>query len=212
MATKVYIEDLSKHAGEQVTLQGWLYNLRSSGKIKFLLLRDGTGICQGVVVKSVVGDDLFNRAGELTQESSFRMSGTIRAEQRAPGGYEMDVTNVEIISLAKEYPITPKDHGVEFLADRRHLWLRSSRQHAIMRIRHEIIRSIREFFDGRGFTLLDAPIFTPAACEGTSTLFETEYFDLGKAFLTQSGQLYGEAGAMALGKVYVFGPTFRAEK
>jgi asparaginyl-tRNA synthetase len=212
MATKVYIEDLSKHVGETVTLQGWLYNLRSSGKIKFLLLRDGTGICQGVVVKSVVGDEIFNRAGEMTQESSFKMVGTIRAEQRAPGGYEMDVTNVEIYSIAKEYPITPKEHGVEFLADRRHLWLRSSRQHAIMRVRHEIIRSIREFFDGRGFTLLDAPIFTPAACEGTSTLFETEYFDLGKAYLTQSGQLYGEAGAMALGKVYVFGPTFRAEK
>jgi asparaginyl-tRNA synthetase len=212
MATKVYIEDLSKHVGENVTLQGWLYNLRSSGKIKFLLLRDGTGICQGVAVKSVVGEELFNRAGELTQESSFRMSGTVRAEQRAPGGFEMDVTNVEIISIAKEYPITPKEHGVEFLADRRHLWLRSSRQHAIMRVRHEIIRSIREFFDDRGFTLLDAPIFTPAACEGTSTLFETDYFDLGKAYLTQSGQLYGEAGAMALGKVYVFGPTFRAEK
>jgi asparaginyl-tRNA synthetase len=212
MATKVYIEDLSKHVGESVTLQGWLYNLRSSGKIKFLLMRDGTGICQGVAVKSVIGDDLFNRAGELTQESSFRMSGTVRAEQRAPGGFEMDVTSVEIISIAKEYPITPKEHGVEFLADRRHLWLRSSRQHAIMRVRHEIIRSIREFFDDRGFTLLDAPIFTPAACEGTSTLFETDYFDLGKAFLTQSGQLYGEAGAMALGKVYVFGPTFRAEK
>ncbi|MFZ4620204.1 MAG: asparagine--tRNA ligase [Bacteroidota bacterium] len=212
MATKVYIEDLSKHVGESVTLQGWLYNLRSSGKIKFLLMRDGTGICQGVAVKSVIGEELFNRAGELTQESSFKMSGTVRAEQRAPGGFEMDVTNVEIISIAKEYPITPKEHGVEFLADRRHLWLRSSRQHAIMRVRHEIIRSIREFFDDRGFTLLDAPIFTPAACEGTSTLFETDYFDLGKAYLTQSGQLYGEAGAMALGKVYVFGPTFRAEK
>jgi len=212
MATKVYIEDLSKHVGEHVTLQGWLYNARSSGKIKFLLLRDGTGICQGVVVKSSVGEEIFNRCDELTQESSFRMSGTIRAEQRAPGGYEMDVTNIEIISIAKDYPITPKEHGVEFLADRRHLWLRSSRQHAIMRIRHEIIRSIREFFDGRGFILFDAPIFTPAACEGTSTLFETEYFDLGKAYLTQSGQLYGEAGAMAFGKVYVFGPTFRAEK
>ncbi len=212
MAAKFYIENLSQHVGETVTLQGWLYNIRSSGKIKFLLLRDGTGICQGVVVKSVVGEELFSLCEKLTQESSFKMTGTVRAEQRAPGGYEMDVTNVEIISIASEYPITPKEHGVEFLADRRHLWLRSSRQHAIMRVRHEIIRSIREFFDGRGFTLLDAPIFTPAACEGTSTLFETEYFDLGKAFLTQSGQLYGEAGAMAFGKVYVFGPTFRAEK
>ncbi|KAB2923155.1 MAG: asparagine--tRNA ligase [Bacteroidetes bacterium] len=212
MATKVYIEDLSRHTGESVTLQGWLYNMRSSGKIKFLLLRDGTGICQGVLVKAAVGEELFAMCDQLTQESSFRMTGTVRAEQRAPGGFEMDVTAVEIISVAKEYPITPKEHGVEFLADRRHLWLRSSRQHAIMRVRHEIIRSIREFFDGRGFTLLDAPIFTPAACEGTSTLFETDYFDLGKAYLTQSGQLYGEAGAMALGKVYVFGPTFRAEK
>lgn len=212
MASKFYIEDLSKHVGESVTLQGWLYNMRSSGKIKFLLMRDGTGICQGVFVKAVVGEELFALADQLTQESSFRMTGTVRAEQRAPGGYEMDVTNIEIINIAKEYPITPKEHGVEFLADRRHLWLRSNRQHAIMRVRHEIIRSIREFFDGRGFTLLDAPIFTPAACEGTSTLFETDYFDLGKAYLTQSGQLYGEAGAMALGKVYVFGPTFRAEK
>lgn len=212
MATKYYIEDLSQHVGQTVTLQGWLYNIRSSGKIKFLLMRDGTGTCQGVVVKSVIGEELFALCDSLTQESSFAMTGTVRAEQRAPGGYEMDVTNVEIISIAQEYPITPKEHGVEFLADRRHLWLRSSRQHAIMRVRHEIIKSIREFFDGRGFTLLDAPIFTPAACEGTSTLFETEYFDLGKAYLTQSGQLYGEAGAMALGKVYVFGPTFRAEK
>lgn len=212
MASSFYIDGLSKHVGQEVTLQGWLYNMRSSGKIKFLLMRDGTGICQGVLVKSVVGEELFAMCEALTQESSFRMTGTVRAEQRAPGGYEMDVTKVEIISIAKEYPITPKEHGVEFLADRRHLWLRSSRQHAIMRVRHEIIRSIREFFDNRGFTLLDAPIFTPAACEGTSTLFETDYFDLGKAYLTQSGQLYGEAGAMALGKVYVFGPTFRAEK
>ncbi len=212
MATKVYIEDLSKHVGENVTLQGWLYHKRSSGKIKFLLLRDGTGICQGVVVKANVNEEIFNRCDELTQESAFAMSGTIRKEDRAPSGYEMDVTDIKIISVAKEYPITPKEHGTDFLMDRRHLWLRSARQHAIMRVRHEIIRSIREFFDNRGFTLMDAPIFTPAACEGTSTLFETEYFDLGKAFLTQSGQLYGEAGAMALGKIYVFGPTFRAEK
>ena len=212
MASKYYIEDLSKYAGTTVTLQGWVYNKRSSGKIKFLLLRDGTGICQGVVVKANVSEDVFNRCDELTQESSFAMTGTVRKEDRAPGGYEMDVTDVNIISIAKEYPITPKEHGTDFLMDRRHLWLRSTRQHAIMRVRHEIIRSIREFFDNRGFTLMDAPIFTPAACEGTSTLFETEYFDLGKAFLTQSGQLYGEAGAMAFGKTYVFGPTFRAEK
>ncbi len=212
MTSRLYIEDLSNHIGEQVTLAGWLYNKRSSGKIRFLILRDGTGLVQGVLVKNNLAEEIFNKFDELTQESSFRMTGTVRKEERAPGGYEMDVQNVEIISIAKEYPISPKDHGVDFLMDRRHLWLRSSRQHAIMRVRHEIIRSIREFFDTRGFTLMDAPIFTPAACEGTSTLFETEYFDLGKAYLTQSGQLYGEAGAMAFGKTYVFGPTFRAEK
>lgn len=212
MATKYYIEDLSKHVGEEVTLQGWLYNKRSSGKIKFPIMRDGTGIVQGVVVKANVSEEVFNAIDRLTQESSFIMKGKVRQEDRAPGGYELDVTDIQIISIAHEYPITPKEHGVEFLMDRRHLWLRSSRQHAILRIRHEIIRAIREFFDSRNFVLMDAPIFTPAACEGTSTLFETEYFDLGKAYLTQSGQLYGEAGAMAFGKVYVFGPTFRAEK
>jgi asparaginyl-tRNA synthetase len=212
MSSRTYIEDLSKHIGESVTLAGWLYNKRSSGKIRFLILRDGTGLVQGVLVKNNLPEEIFAKFDDLTQESSFRMTGTVRKEDRAPGGYEMDVQNVEIISIAKEYPISPKEHGVDFLMDRRHLWLRSSRQHAIMRVRHEIIRSIREFFDNRGFTLMDAPIFTPAACEGTSTLFETEYFDLGKAYLTQSGQLYGEAGAMAFGKTYVFGPTFRAEK
>lgn len=212
MGSRIYIEDLSKHIGEQVTLSGWLYNKRSSGKIRFLILRDGTGLVQGVLVKNNLPEEIFNKFDELTQESSFRITGTVRKEDRAPGGYEMDVLNVEIISIAKEYPISPKEHGVDFLSDRRHLWLRSSRQHSIMRVRHEIIRSIREFFDTRGFTLMDAPIFTPAACEGTSTLFGVDYFDLGKAFLTQSGQLYGEAGAMAFGKTYVFGPTFRAEK
>lgn len=212
MATKHYIEDLSKHIGEEVTLQGWLYNKRSSGKIKFPILRDGTGIVQGVVVKSAVSDEVFNAVDMLTQESSFVMKGKVRKEERAPGGFELDVTDIRIISLAHDYPITPKEHGVEFLMDRRHLWLRSSRQHAILRVRHQIIKSIRDFFDGRGFTLADSPIFTPAACEGTSTLFETDYFDLGKAYLTQSGQLYAEAAAMALGKVYTFGPTFRAEK
>ena len=175
-------------------------------------MRDGTGLVQGVVVKGGVSDDIFNKFDELTQESSFSMTGKVRQEGRAPGGYEMDVSDLQIISIAGEYPITPKEHGVEFLMDRRHLWLRSNRQHAILRVRHQIIKAIREFFDDRGFVLLDAPIFTPAACEGTSTLFETPYFDLGNAYLTQSGQLYGEAGAMAHGKVYVFGPTFRAEK
>ncbi len=212
MSKRIYIENLAEHVGKEVTLFGWLYNKRSSGKIRFLLLRDGTGVIQGVLVKNNLSEEIFNRFDELTQESAFSMTGTIRAEARAIGGYEMDVKDVQIISIAKEYPITPKEHGVEFLMDRRHLWLRSSRQHAIMRIRHEIIHSIREFFDNRGFILFDAPIFTPAACEGTSTLFETEYFDLGNAYLTQSGQLYGEAGAMSFGKVYVFGPTFRAEK
>jgi asparaginyl-tRNA synthetase len=209
---RVYTEDLGKHVGQEVTLRGWLYNKRSSGKIRFPLLRDGTGIVQGVMVKGTVSDEVFARFDALTQESSFVMKGKVRKEERAPGGYELDITDIEIIAIAQEYPITPKEHGIEFLADRRHLWLRSSRQHAILRIRHQIIKAIREFFDNRGFVLLDAPIFTPAACEGTSTLFETDYFDLGKAYLTQSGQLYGEAGAMAFGKVYVLGPTFRAEK
>ena len=210
--SRIYIEDLASHVGEEITLHGWVYNKRSSGKIRFLVMRDGTGLVQGVVAKGQVSADVFARFDELTQESSFSMTGKARAEKRAPGGYELDVSDIHIISISEEYPITPKEHGVEFLMDRRHLWLRSSRQHAVLRIRHEIIRSIRQFFDDRRFVLLDAPIFTPASCEGTSTLFETEYFDLGKAFLTQSGQLYGEAGAMALGKVYVFGPTFRAEK
>ncbi len=210
--TQVYIEDLQKYVGREVTLQGWLYNKRSSGKIRFPLLRDGTGIVQGVMVKGSVSDDVFARYDALTQESSFLLTGKVRKEERAPGGFELDVTDLQIINIAAEYPITPKEHGIDFLSDRRHLWLRSSRQHAILRIRHQIIRAIREFYDNRGFLLLDAPIFTPAACEGTSTLFETDYFDLGKAYLTQSGQLYGEAGAMAFGKVYVFGPTFRAEK
>ncbi len=212
MSKRVYIEHLSTVVGEEVELRGWVYDRTAKGKLQFIKVRDGSGICQCVIFKSNVAEELFENASRLTQESSLSVTGTVRAEPRAPGGYELDVKDLKIISIAKEYPITPKEHGIEFLADRRHLWLRSSRQHAIMRVRHEIIRSIREFFDDRGFTLLDAPIFTPAACEGTSTLFETEYFDLGKAYLTQSGQLYGEAGAMAFGKVYVFGPTFRAEK
>jgi asparaginyl-tRNA synthetase len=209
---RICIEELQHHIGETITLHGWLYNKRSSGKIRFLVMRDGSGLVQGVVAKTAVSEDVFNRFDQLTQESSFSMTGKVRQEQRAPGGFELDVTDIQIIHIAHEYPITPKEHGIDFLMDRRHLWLRSSRQHAILRVRHEVIRSIRDFFDSRGFVLMDAPIFTPAACEGTSTLFETNYFDLGKAYLTQSGQLYGEAGAMALGKVYVFGPTFRAEK
>jgi asparaginyl-tRNA synthetase len=210
--TRYYIEDLSKYLGQEVEIKGWLYNKRSSGKIRFVILRDGTGIVQCVIVKNNVTEEVYNKYDLLTQESSLTVKGKVRKEDRAPGGYELELTDIQIVHIAKEYPITPKEHGIEFLADIRHLWLRSSRQNAIIKIRHEIIKSIREFFDNRGFLLLDAPIFTPAACEGTSTLFETEYFDLGKAYLTQSGQLYGEAGAMAFGKVYVFGPTFRAEK
>jgi len=209
---RVYIEELPSHADEVITLRGWVYNKRSGGKIRFVVMRDGTGLVQGVIVKGAASEEVIGRFDDLTQESSFEMTGKVRKEDRAPGGYEMDVSDIRIISIAKDYPITPKEHGIEFLMDRRHLWLRSSRQHAILRVRHQIIKAIRQFFDDRGFLLMDAPIFTPAACEGTSTLFETDYFDLGKAYLTQSGQLYGEAGAMAFGKVYVFGPTFRAEK
>jgi len=209
---RTYIEDLSKHVGETVSINGWVYHKRSGGKVRFLVVRDGTGLLQCVMVKGVISDELIAQFDALTQESSLTVTGKIKKEDRAPGGYEMEVSDLKTISIAKEYPITPKEHGVDFLMDQRHLWLRSSRQHAILRIRHQIILAIRQFFDNRGFTLMDAPIFTPAACEGTSTLFETEYFDLGKAYLTQSGQLYGEAGAMSLGKIYVFGPTFRAEK
>ena len=208
----VFIEELDRHVGAEVTVRGWLYNKRSGGKIRFLIIRDGTGLLQGVMVKGKSSEDQIAVFDSLTQESSLAATGIVRKDERAPGGYEMEVTDLRLISLAAPYPISPKEHGVDFLMDHRHLWLRSLRQHAILRIRHQIIAAIREFFDGRGFILMDAPIFTPAACEGTSTLFETEYFDLGKAYLTQSGQLYGEAGAMALGRVYVFGPTFRAEK
>jgi len=207
-----YINALSKHVGEETTLRGWLYNKRSSGKIQFLVLRDGTGLCQCVVMKNAVSDDAWIAAGSLTQESSFIVTGTVRKEDRAPGGYELDVKNVSPVQIAKDYPISPKEHGVEFLIEHRHLWLRSSRQHAIMRVRANVVKSIRDFFDGNGFTLMDSPMFTPSACEGTSTLFQTEYFDLGTAYLTQSGQLYAEASALAMGKVYTFGPVFRAEK
>jgi asparaginyl-tRNA synthetase len=209
---KIYIEELTDHVGEEISIRGWLSNKRSSGKIRFLLVRDGTGVVQCVMVKGEISDQVFELFDTLTQESSLVVRGKIRKDDRAPGGFELELTDVEPVQIAREYPITPKEHGVDFLMDVRHLWLRSSRQHAILRIRHQIIKAIREFFDNRGFVLIDAPIFTPAACEGTSTLFETEYFDLGKAYLTQSGQLYAEAGAMAFGKVYVFGPTFRAEK
>ncbi|MBX9766839.1 MAG: asparagine--tRNA ligase, partial [Bdellovibrionales bacterium] len=206
------IADLKDVVGQKVTLRGWVYNTRSSGKVKFLLLRDGTGFCQCVFFKGGCSEESFNDFEKLTQESTVSITGTVKAEPRSPGGYEMAAESFEIYSLCTDYPITPKEHGTDFLMSNRHLWLRSKRQHAIMRIRHEIVKSIRDFFDGRGFTLMDAPIFTPNACEGTSTLFETKYFDEEKAFLSQSGQLYAEAGAAAFGKTYCFGPTFRAEK
>lgn len=208
----VYIKELADHVGEEVTLKGWLYNKRSSGKLQFLMLRDGTGIVQCVVFKGNVSEEMFETAGSLSQESSFEVTGTVKKDDRQVGGHEIDVKDLKIISAASEYPITPKEHGVEFLMDHRHLWVRSRKQWAILRIRHRVVKAIRDFFDDRGFTLFDPPIITPNAVEGTSTLFETPYFDLGKAYLTQSGQLYAEAGAMALGKVYTFGPTFRAEK
>ena len=207
----VYIEDIGRHDGETVTLKGWLYNRRSSGKLHFLLLRDGTGILQCVVFKKDVTPETFALADHLPQESSLIVTGTVRRDERAPLGYELGVTQLELVQQAEEYPITPKEHGVAFLLDHRHLWVRSARQHAVLRIRAEVVRACREYFDTRGFVLFDSPILTPAACEGTTTLFETPYFDE-KAYLTQSGQLYVEAGALAFGKVYCFGPTFRAEK
>ena len=207
----VYIQDVADHVGQDITIKGWLRHRRSSGKIHFLVVRDGTGDLQAVVSKGTVGDEPFAAAAALTQESSVILTGTLKADARAHGGYELDVTKIEPVQVAEPFPIQPKEHGVGFLMEHRHLWLRSSRQHAVLRIRHEIIRACRNFFDDRGFTLVDAPIFTPTACEGTTTLFQTDYFDE-KAYLTQSGQLYSEATAAALGKVYCFGPTFRAEK
>lgn len=212
MSKKISIKDLKNYVGQEIQVSGWLYNKRSSGKLRFLILRDGSGYLQCVYFKGNVTPEVFELTDKIGQESSITVTGKVKEEPRSPGGFELDATDIAIISETKDYPITPKEHGVEFLMDQRHLWLRSSRQVAIMKIRHRIVKAIRDFFDDRGFTLMDAPIITPAACEGTSTLFETEYFDLGKAYLTQSGQLYAEAGAMALGKVYTFGPTFRAEK
>jgi asparaginyl-tRNA synthetase len=210
--TITYIEDIANHEGQPVRLRGWLHNRRSSGKIHFLTLRDGSGFIQCVMSKQAVGEEMFRRADHLAQESAIVVDGTARADSRAPGGYEVDVAALEVISEAKDFPITPKEHGVDYLMDRRHLWIRSQRQHAILRVRHEVINAVRDFFNGRGFILADAPIFTPAACEGTTTLFPVQYFEDTTAYLTQSGQLYNEANAMALGRVYAFGPTFRAEK
>lgn len=208
---KVYISKIAQYEDKEVTLNGWLYNKRSSGKLRFLLVRDGTSTIQCVVFKNDVSEEDFNQADTITQESSCQVTGIVKKDERSPIGFELQVTSFKIIQLAEEYPISKKEHGVDFLMDHRHLWLRSTRQHAILRIRHEIIRSAREFFDSRDFVLIDTPIFTPNAAEGTSTLFETDYFG-SSAYLTQSGQLYGEAAAMAFSKIYCFGPTFRAEK
>jgi asparaginyl-tRNA synthetase len=208
------IAEIGRHEGETVTIRGWLYNLRESGKLLFPIFRDGSGQIQGVVPKSAVPPEVFEAIKGLTQESSVIVEGKVRADKRAPGGYELDVSNVKVLQRVAEgdpYPITPKEHGVDFLMEHRHLWVRSPRQAAILRVRAEIIKAARDFFDDRGFTLTDPPIITPAACEGTTTLFPVDYFDE-QAYLTQSGQLYIEATAMALGKVYSFGPTFRAEK
>jgi asparaginyl-tRNA synthetase len=207
----IYISDISKHLGEEVAIKGWLYNKRSSGKLGFLEIRDGAGIIQGVLSKKDVSEQCWNNCEIVTQESSITVLGVPREHPKRPGVYELDIKDLQIVQLAQEYPITPKEHGVEFLMDHRHLWLRSRRQHAILRVRHEVIKAVRDFFDDNGFILCDTPIFTPAACEGTTTLFEVQYFDE-KAYLTQSGQLYNEATAAAFGKVYCFGPTFRAEK
>src|SRR5687768_4660005 len=207
-----YIDKIGAHEGKSVTIKGWLHNRRSSGKIHFLTVRDGSGFLQVVMGKRDVDEATFTKADHLSQESAIIVTGTVKAEPRAKGGYELTATALEVVSPAVDYPITPKEHGVDYLLDRRHLWIRSERQTAILRVRHEIIDAVRDFFNSQGFILADTPIFTPAACEGTTTLFPVQYFEDEKAYLTQSGQLYNEANAMALGKVYAFGPTFRAEK
>ena len=207
-----YIEEIAEHTGQSVTVRGWLHNRRSSGKIHFLTVRDGTGFIQAVMSKKTVDEEVFLQTGHLGQETAIEIDGEVRADSRAPGGYELDVSALRLIGKTRDYPITPKEHGVDFLLDRRHLWIRSERQQAILRTRHTVINAIRDFFNAQGFILADTPIFTPAACEGTTTLFTVPYFDHSTAYLTQSGQLYNEANAMALGRVYCFGPTFRAEK
>ena len=207
-----YLNHIGEHVGASVTIKGWLHNRRSSGKIHFLVIRDGTGFLQVVMGKKDVDEATFAKADHLGQESAIIVTGTVRADERAAGGYELIASALEVVNEAHDYPITPKEHGVDFLMDRRHLWIRAERQTAILRVRHEIINAVRDFFNDQGFILADTPIFTPAACEGTTTLFPVEYFEHEKAYLTQSGQLYNEANAMALGKVYAFGPTFRAEK
>lgn len=206
-----YISEISKYNDQDVCIKGWLYNKRSSGKLHFLQVRDGSGVIQAVVFKGDVSPEVFEEAGKLTQETSIIVYGTVKEDKRSKLGYELAVKSLDLISESTDYPITPKEHGVAFLLEHRHLWLRAPRQHAILKIRHEIIKAVRDYFNNNDFLLVDAPIFTPSACEGTTNLFETKYFD-NKAYLTQSGQLYMEAAAMAFGKVYCFGPTFRAEK
>ncbi len=207
----MYIEEAKNFVGQEVEIKGWLYNSRSSGKVQFLLVRDGTGIMQCVISQNDVGERLFKDAEKVTQESSLIVKGIVKQDERAPGGFELVIKDLTVVQIASDYPISPKEHGVGFLMENRHLWLRSRRQWAILRIRSTIENSLREFFNERGFILIDAPILTPAAAEGTTTLFETDYFGV-PAYLSQSGQLYMEAACMAFGKVYCFGPTFRAEK
>ncbi len=208
---RTWIHRIGEHEGEEVTLRGWVLKNRVLKKLVFCVLRDGTGYCQGVVGRDEVDEETWERATSLDQEAAVEMRGVVRADARAPGGHEMQVSDLRVLAPSPDYPITPKEHGPEFLLDRRHLWLRSRKQHALLQLRHTIKRAICDFFDGEGFTQVDAPIFTPNACEGTTTLFETDYFGQ-KAYLTQSGQLYMEAAAAAVGKAYCFGPTFRAEK
>ena len=207
----VSLSRIAEYNGKEVQIRGWVRRHRSKGKLQFLTIRDGAGELQAILSKADMDEEQFKAASHLTQESSVEVTGKVRADDRAPGGYELDVSQIRILHLAEEFPIQPKEHGTGFLMDHRHLWLRSSRQHAILKIRHEIVKACRDFFDDRDFVLVDTPIFTPNACEGTTTLFQTQYFEE-TAYLAQSGQLYGEAAAAAFGKVYCFGPTFRAEK
>jgi asparaginyl-tRNA synthetase len=208
----VRIADFRHHVGQEVRLQGWLHHKRSSGKLQFLIVRDGTGFAQAVVAKAAVPAEDWAAAEQMGQESSLELTGRVKEDKRAPGGYEVDATGLRAVHVTHDYPITPKEHGTAYLMENRHLWIRSQRQHAVLRIRHAVVKAIRDTLDDQGFTLVDTPIFTPAACEGTTTLFAVPYFDEGTAYLTQSGQLYNEATAAAHGKVYCFGPTFRAEK
>ena len=210
--TAARIQDFRNHVGSTVKLSGWIHNKRSSGKLQFLILRDGTGFAQAVVSKAAVSEGAWSALEKSGQESSLEVTGLVKEDKRAPGGFEIDVKDVNVIQSTHDFPITPKDHGTAFLMENRHLWLRSEKQHAIIRIRHAVIKAFRDYLDEQGFTLVDTPIFTPAACEGTTTLFGVPYFDEGTAYLTQSGQLYNEANAAAHGRVYCFGPTFRAEK